>query len=338
MIVSMGASILIMLAIPMLIGKLVIKNENILEQYLMGFAVCMAIFEVICIPMNLLEIDFLYLCIVYGILIGLLCIISILKSNKKNNNIVSKNKVDIIFALAVGIIIYQIIRVVICTPAIYGDDIAYITMVNDIKSTNIIHGLDYFNGRNIDVIDVSHKYLFTTYYQLLAVLSKITALHPLILCKTILPIFYMVMSYMVVWLVSGLLFEKKNSREIFLFLYAVLIEVGNYSYYTISRRTLVWSWNSKSVLFTILLPFLFYYANKVSGNIKSKDMLELAVLVTACCATTLMGAGLSPIMLLSLGFVFAVRNRNYKSFIQMGICSMPAIVILILDVLYGVGR
>lgn len=120
MIVSIGVSILIMLAIPMLIGKLVIKNENILEQYLMGFAVCMAIFEVICIPMNLLEINFLYLCIVYGILIGLLCIISIVKSNKKNNNIVSKNKIDIIFVLAVGIIIYQIIRVVICTPSAVG--------------------------------------------------------------------------------------------------------------------------------------------------------------------------------------------------------------------------
>lgn len=335
MLFSIGICIVLLFAIPYIIGCTIDKNSSFFESYLIGFSVEMGIFLVLCIPMNLLQIDFDKLCLSYSIILVWL-VVGALIIKKSWRTEKSSKKFTFILGLAIGMILYQIIRTLLFMPYIDGDDCAYISMVNDIKSTNVIHGLDYLTGISIPVVNVALKYRLTAYYPFLAYISKISGLHPLILCKTILPIFYMAMGYMTVWLIAKRLFANQKREEMFFLIYVVLIEVGNYSYYTISRRMLMWSWNSKSVLFTILLPALFYFSNKFfDEKMKVRSYIILMSIVAACCSATLMGAGMAPLLLLSVALVYAVIQKRFLVLIQALLCCIPAMVIVGMDLMYS---
>jgi len=335
--------ILVLGIFPLLIGSLI--ENRLFPMYLIGFTSMLCIFYVLCLPMLFLQVRFTNLCILYWIVIIILCIVAILK--KKIQQIIkevmklvaSMDNLNIYLVAAMFFIAFQIARIIVKTPYIYGDDVTYLSMVNDILSSDIIHGLKTTTGSEIALYSVSHKYLFTAYYPFLACLAKITMLHPLILCKSVLIIFYMPMSYMIIWMLGRkLLGGDVEKRSIFFLIYVVLVEFGNFSYYTISRRMLIWSWNSKSVLFTILLPLLFYYGIQfIDHRVEKKELFIGLLLQGAAVATTLMGAGMAPIMLVTMSFVGSVKNHKPKILLQGLVCCLPAVFIMIIDVIYRMG-
>lgn len=331
---------IIMGVVPLVLGSYL--EEKLLPMYLVGFSVMLFLFQVLCVPLLFLHISFTVLCAIYWGIIAALCIGAVIcgcgkKVIEDGKRTPQKIKqINIMLVLAFGIIVVQAARMVIKTPYIYGDDVTYLAMVNDILSTDKLYSLNAMTGNEIPLESVSHKYLFTSYYPFLAAIAKVINLHPLILCKTVLPIFYISMSYFVIWMLSEKLFQKNTEkRGIFFLLYTILIEFGNYTYYTLSRRVLIWNWNGKSVLFTIILPLVFYYGIQfMEGSVGRKEKRIVFLMEGAAVSTTLMGAGMAPILLSVMALIGTIKNKNIRIFISGICCCIPAIGIVILDVLY----
>lgn len=335
-----------------LTGKIWRRETSVLETMLLGFATELAVFNVLCIPMNLTQTSFVVLCACFGSFLGLVIVINVylfltgkatypLIGNWKEKGLhLPKMSFHWMLIPALLIILYEMYNMVFLQPLAYGDDTVYMTMVNDIRETNIIHGLNNGSNDYIDISGVSYKYLLTSYYPFLAFWSKICHFHPLLLCKTFLPIFYLILGYGVFWLYAEFFFKDDiEKKSIFFFVITLLVEFGNVVNHSFSRRMLLWNWNNKSVLYTILIPFLIYLAMKYMQEEKF-TWLEAGILGTVLMANgslTLMGVVFSSIALGCMGLVMVIQKREIRILLKTIVAMAPTTFIMALAILISKG-
>lgn len=339
--------LLMFLIFPFSVGQVIGKRVNKIERecfsyiYILGLLTMLAVFHGLYLVAVFMGVPFHVLYVAYIIILCFVCVLYGVQVYQRDSvRLIGAYclKKNILWYVCVAIIICQIVWQCYYTPFAYGDDFTYITMVNDIIQTDTIYGIDYHTGVPQAVGDILYKYLFTSYYPFLAVVQKISGIHALILCKTILPIILVPVSYMNVWLMGAYFFGKNiNKRLLFLMFYWVINCFGCFSWYTISFRTLTWVWHSKAVLAIIILPFLFYQTNRMyDSEISKGDIIIQMIIITAACGTTMMGIGLAPMMLMMLAFVKSCQMRNVKLLGVGMICCSPAIISVIMFGIYKI--
>lgn len=272
------AIIIIMLLCCMFVGKLWKRQGNLLEASLLGFATLLAIFQLICMPLGLAGQPFHVVCNLFlGILIGLVALSLVLSivQRRKYTLFAYPKKFHLLLLFALILIIWQIVRQVAMEPQVYGDDTVYIGLVNDIRTSDVIQGRIPKSGADLALADTNLKYIFSCYYQFLAFWCRLFDFHPLLLMKTFLPILVGILSYGVFWLLAEFFFKEDMAKKsFFLFFVAMLVEFGNLTNHSFSRRMLQWTWNSKTILFTILLPLLFLLANRFAQEGKGMSFSQ----------------------------------------------------------------
>ena len=77
-----------------------------------------------------------------------------------------------------------------------------------------------------------------------------------------------------------------------------MVVFGGYSWYVLTLRLAVCIWHGKAVMASIMLPFLFYYLLSTE-NYNKKRILELILIVIATISMSLMGVGLTILMILA---------------------------------------
>lgn len=331
--------VLVFIIWPLLLGAALGLKKN-LDRYIIGFCSVQALFFLIYIPAILMSWSSMALTIVATAVISLTGVVGagirLYKHNDKKEFIaLTKPNPSFFknpyFDIALVVMIYQVVRYIIKQPYIYGDDVTYITMITDFVDTNAIYTKTWA-GQAIPtpLSEISYKYVFTSYYPFMGMISIITGLHPLILCKTIIPIFYVPIHYLIIWRIGNYLFggkededTRKEKLSVFMFFYVLLIEFGQISYYTLSRRLMIWVWNSKSDCFCLLLIPLFFYTylflteHEESERILGKTKLVyrqllIAIIALACNSSTLMGLILSTIVM-GIWFVIAAFRLKKPS-------------------------
>ena len=121
-----------------------------------------------------------------------------------------------------------------------------------------------------------------------------------------------------------------RKKSIMLLLSAMMVEFGNISYHFFSRKVLQWPWQSKSFLYTILMPFLLYLAIRCTEEgMKKTEIAMLAVVLFANGAASLMGVGYSTIMLFLVGLVMCVHKRSIGVLGKTVLSVVPTGVFLI---------
>lgn len=355
--------LIIFVAWPLLLGAGLGLKRN-LDRFIIGFCATQALFFLIYIPAIIFSWSSMALTVVATIVISLVGLIGaglrFYKTNDKKEYL-ALNKPDLnffknpYFDVALIIVIYQLVRYVIKQPYIYGDDVTYITMITDFVDTNAIYTKAW--AGQIDptpLSQISFKYVFTSYYPFMGMISILSGLHPLILCKTVIPVFYVPIHYLIIWRIGKYLFsdteEEKKHRDklsVFMFFYVLLIEFGQISYYTLSRRLMIWVWNSKSDCFCLLLIPLFFYtyifltekgeSERLLGKAKLfYRQLLIAIIALACNSSTLMGLILSAIVMGIWFVIAAFRLKKPSVFFTSLWTFLPhGITILLLLVFTG---
>lgn len=360
--------IIIMLLCCTMVGKLWKRQGNLLEASLLGFATLLAVFQLICMPFGLAGQPFHVVCSLFlGILIGLvgLSVVLSVVQRRKYTLFSYPKKFHLFLLLALILIVWQILRQVLYQPQVYGDDTVYIGLVNDIRTSDVIQGRIPKSGADLALADTNLKYIFSCYYQFLAFWCRLFDFHPLLLMKTFLPILVGLFSYGVFWLIAEFFFrENMAKKSFFLFFITMLVEFGNLTNHSFSRRMLQWTWNSKTILFTILLPLLFLLANRfaqaqadgpgVTGKIGSesanspmrttgesefrlREMLLLATVSIACGAATLTGLAFSLLMLFAVGLTRAILAKQGSIFGKILLSGVPTLLLLFVVVLFWKG-
>lgn len=358
---ALPALILIFLIWPLTLGAtLGIKNN--LDRYLIGFAAVQALFFIVYVPAICFSWSSRVLTYTAAIIITVVGIGGALlryyrAPSRKDFLALSKPNLAYLknpfFLVAIGIVFYELWVYAVKEPYIYGDDVTYIRMVTDIVDTDTIYTKTWAGQADyLPLSEINFKYLFTSYYPFLSMISILTKLHPLILCKTIIPLIYLPTHYLIVWRIADYLFNKEtdnvarvNRQSLFMFFYAILIEFGHISYYTISRRVTIWIYNSKSDCFTLLIPVLFFYMycflmdnNEIDKLTDKCNMLyyQLLVLIMAmaCNSASLMGLIVSPIVMVIWYLIASIRKRSIRIFIGSLWTLIPHLVtgVLILNV------
>ncbi len=348
------AIIILILACCVFVGKLWKRQGNLLEASLLGFATLLAIFQLISMPLGLAGQPFHVACNLFlGVLIALvgLSVVLMVMRRRRYTLHAYPPKIHLLLLTALALIVWQILRQVIWQPIVYGDDSVYIALVNDIRISDVIQGRVPRSGADLALSDTNLKYLFSCYYQFLAFWCRLFDFHPLLLMKTFLPILAGLLSYSVFWLLGEFFFRDNIAKKsFFLFFIALLVEFGNLANHSFSRRMLIWTWNSKTILFTILLPLLFLLANRFTQNqdtvldgsegIRSfhlREGLLLATVSVACGAATLTGLAFSVIMLFAVGLTKGILTRRFSAFWKPLLSAVPTLLILFVVILFWKG-
>lgn len=331
---------------PCLIGSFVISitdktdRRKIGMDYVTGMLVMLAIFQLLAIPFTILKRSLTELAVVYSVVLVAIAFFSIW--NLRNVYKTEKFKVEKIapiWGIALLFVFLQMVTSVFFNPDyVYsGDDTTYITMANDTVETDQIYLTDYLTGENCSLADVSPKYTLTSYLIFTSYLAKISGLHVLIVCKTILPILVIGMAYCIWTVMAEELFKwNKEKTACFVILLSVLNIFGSFSNYTISFRLLVCSWQGKALLAVVVLPYLFFYCWQLFWKEYNRRQLIIVFLaMLAASSGTVFGNGLAPIMILLIALIAGIYRKNYRMILHAGICCMPNVLLMMIYMGYG---
>lgn len=332
-----GIVILLILlgVIPIMVGTLFsapIKRDHansLTFVYIIGIMVLVGLTELLSVPMTILKQSFSTFVWVYNlislvmiVLAVWLCkekLVRILQGARKKLQAASRLWILVILAVYVPVIVLNFV-----TPYCYGDDTTYLSMVNDIVYSNRLYLTNVVTGE--ETTWVAAKYSLSAFWTWLAYLAKMTGLHPLILCKSVLAYFFVPMAYAVQGLLSAFLC-KNNERKmlVYMLLIVLVIIFGGFTNYSVTYRLYTWVWQSKAFLAMVVLPVLLYYCNYVfEKNTTIWEYFILMFMVLAACATTLTGTGLAVAMVLALGFLYTIINRKIGIMIKTLIMCCPA--------------
>lgn len=331
--------------LPILLGSLItpwIHREDaktVSFSYVTGVMEMLCLMQIFSVPMTLAKLPFSMLVMGYSAVLGILALLvlifrrDVLKETfcRAAHTVKGAGKIWIVI---VAVIFIPAVLLTFYTPYIYGDDKTYLTMVNDIVSSNTLYLVDTVTGEAQSW--VAAKYALSSYWTFLAYLAKVTGIHPLILCKTLLPYliiptYYVVQGLFAAWLFRG----QKRKIDVYMLIVALVSIFGGFSNYTITYRLMTWVWQSKAFLALIVMPFLFYFANQMfEKRTRVIEYVLLAISVMAACSTTLTGAGIAVAMVAVLAFIYAVRRRKFGILIGTGIACSPALVFMVMYLKY----
>lgn len=303
------------------------------EAYIWGNIILWTIFQILCVFMGCLKVPFTVLTIVFSGVVLLLWLISIrlnlkygrIRRGKLWESIKKIKQIPLGVWVVVVLVLIQVASFVygMSYSGATGDDAAYIAISLDAVERDKIGTINYYTGLPTGV---PLKILLTSWNYYISFLSKISGVHVAIIAHTFLPVILVPMAYIVYYLLAKELFEN-DKRKITVFLIAVnlLIIFGAYSWYTVTFRLDVCVWQGKAVMAAIMLPFLLYYVLKTTVYQKW-DFVCLLLIMIATCAMSLMGVGLSILMIIGV-IVVRFHKGDIKKLLPLFVA-----VILILSV------
>jgi len=335
--------VLWMLIVPILIGTLVVnqffkKNEmDFLLALVCGFICMLAIFYVLVMPMLFLKIPLHTLVICWSCLILYLCGLSLLMNWRRRKEILSYNlrQIKTLPWVAILIVLLIIAQALILTWYQHedADDSFYVASATTAVSTDSIFQYDPYTGLSWDVYPA--RYVFSPFPIFIALLSKLVLIHPAIVAHTVLPAVLIPISYVILAVLGKKLFPDRPSAVLlFLLFLCILNAFGNVSIFTNSTFLLFRIWQGKAVLANIVLPAILYFSFRaMPEKKKSGEWIILFACALSACLVSSMGILLAPIMILCLGFVFAVRNKKISTFVYSIVCCAPCIACGVLSVI-----
>ncbi len=319
--------------LPLAFGKLMYDIINQGESKWMlivyGWIILFALFEIVSVPLILLNKSLSLLCVVYTsvLLMGyiVLCYIRRLSKRKKTWKIEKKSygKLEFfIMGCAVAIIIFQVIYVVWNTH-MDADDTFYIGHAVTALNTDKMYRFSPYTGAALESIPIN--YVLSPLSMFWAFLSKLSGVHPAIIAHIFIPIIFIPMSYIVVYSISIKIFgSSKTDVGLFLLLYAILQQYGYVSVYTASTFLLFRIWQGKAMLANIFLPMLFLMAENFLRERKGKWLQVFLVSLSICCCSS-MGVVLGAIEMFVLTLVYAISEKKISIIWKGIILCLPYI-------------
>lgn len=339
--------VLVLLGVcPFVIGVLLSKKAshdlsyNFIYVYMLGLMLLVAISEVIGVPLTLMKASFSTYVLIYSGVLILLMLLAVLTARQRMAQILKKTIQSVKNAdrrwrwILLGVFL-PILLVEFRTTYVYGDDKVYLAMVNDIVTSNRLYLTNIETGGTDGWVIA--KYALSSYWLWIAYLVKISKVHVLILCKTILPFVFVPLGYALQGLLASYLF-KGEQRKIWIFMFLVLIFTffGGFSTYPVTYRFYTWVWQSKAFLAIIAVPFMFLYCSYIYEKGPAfRDYVFLAIMNIAMSSTTLTGTGLAVAMSCVLSMLYAVLYKRLRIVFYTILTCIPSFFIMVFYLKYA---
>lgn len=334
--------------IGMLINKK-IKSIHITDVILYGAVLFFALFQIIGQICILLHCDFripLYITYLFILIllvlsykfVGLKKSIKFVKKNVLKNIVVNKkiqvlNVVLFIFVIAIATFSAYIFNE-------NADDGFYVSLINQsIDSKNIYENSEPSLGYGND--NQLRRYEISSYELFVSVLCKISTISSSIMCHTVLPFVFVIMSYFTYYLlIRRITKNTKFSIQTLLILSLIFVFSGMTSR-TIGSSLLSKMWQGKSIFLNIVLPLVIANLIKVYYGKNIKNHIILLII------TNIAGVFFTPVALFLITFsyigfgILLLIKRKIKKVLLLGLTGIPiliySIIMLILTRNCGTG-
>lgn len=299
MITTIVAVLICMIIVPfcsgLLVTKLLPENSRTYGMvFTNGYMLSVVLFECIYLlfvflksnSVQWLGIAFAVCISVYAVLSALLgreCISDCEKNRKKN-------KVNVFQILFLILVLIQLVMRLLQQVS-DGDDAFFVAGANVAAQSGQMNTILVYTGEYSLNPDMRH--ILSGLPVWIAVLSRFTGLPAAIMSHCVLGIIVLIMHYAILHVISGMLFpQKEEPKWLFLMLSAVFNIFGNISLYTPQTFLLTRTWQGKTMLANLAIPFAFllilelYRCQKIKEKIAITGLLIMVYVFAGTCATT----------------------------------------------------
>lgn len=324
--------------VPIMMGNRIgrtgkISGEKVLLSYVLGWIRMMAIFQLMALPLIFLYARLTTLVFLWSACI--LCILSYLIWRNRGNyksalKSLHKMKTHLLATevVAVLLIVIQLVGVSVFMSS-DADDAFYVSEAVTSDYTDTM--FQYMGDTGEPYKQFPTRYVMSPFPIFTATLSRLVCTHPTIVAHTLIPIFFIPMSYMVYYLLLNVLF-KGNRKKVSLGLcfISILNIWGNVSVYTAATFLMIRIWQGKAILANIILPFITYFLIRIHKRILlDKEITKtglLAPMMSACLVSS-MGIFLAPILVGTYTLIsLIVSNRKIRDFFKILLGCLPNII------------
>lgn len=160
-------------------------------------------------------------------------------------------------------------------------------------------------------------YLLVSWEAFIAVLSKLFMTEPAALCHSVLPVFLIILHYMMLYLI-GREFGKDRSFLIVLF-GAFLNLVSGPSTYDSGAFLILRIWQGKAVLVNLFLPLLLYVFIRIvkAKKVSLPNIFYLFAVLLGSQAASTVGTYLAPVLYAVYTLAFLIIVRKWKEFFKL---------------------
>lgn len=335
----------LLVAVPVWVGNCFINVDkpygNAVFLWISGQMLLWAGFQVICVPVILLEGRLWMVTLGYSVyILALLLWATILRLRRprrlKPLAAEKAEKPVILLWVIFGILL--LVQLVLAVVMVYndGDDAYYVAISAAAEESGKMYQKIPYTGM-VTELDVRHG--LAPFPIWIAWLSAMTGIHTAIVAKTLLPVTLISMTYGIFYLWGKRILFTGNGETrkdwllpAFLICTEVLVLFGDYSFYTVENFMIARSRQGKAALGSILIPMIFFLLLLLFRKIQEQQKLSLGfwillcAVMTACCLTSTMGALLACMLVWAAGLCGAVAYKKWKILLALAACCIPCIV------------
>lgn len=303
-----------------------------------GFILYFFLFEFIAFPMMVLQRPLSELSIVWGILLGILVIVSCIKFGPywigrwKNREEKQYCASFFVMIVLVGV---QCAFVALWTDN-SPDAAYYVANVTANVATDTINIYEPFTGIPQEQFYV--RYLFGLYPVHNSVASQVTGIHPLVLTKTVMSVATVILSYLVYAMIGEKL-TGGNRKQVWRTLsFLAVIQFFFHTVYSNASFLLTRGYEGKAILANVVLPFVLYLALCLMENIDDR-MSWFLLFCTGIAGVDISMSGMSilPVAVTGAAFLAMLYHRRWKKLKAYLICILPSVLILAVYLLASKG-
>lgn len=337
------------LFIPIALGSLFsgvdTRAKRIPLMWTSGQMLLWALFQFICVPFILLEIDFVYFVRTYTAIVAVALAAAFvlyrtkhIKSVRKVGLISGEQKNAfvtrafwIVFWL---LLLLQLVLAVVMTYS-DGDDAYYVAVSTITNNAGTMYRKLPYTGGSTD-LDARHGLapfpIWISYLAEVSGIKAVTAAH------AALPVAMIAMTYAVFYLIATRL-VKGRQIPVFLVFTEALVLFGNYSYYTAENFMIARSRQGKAALGNIVIPMLIWVLLVIMGQmsemrkISVRTWLLLVAVLSAGCLCSTQGTLICCVFVGVSGLCMAFTYKKWRFLIPMALCCTPCVLYAVMYVL-----
>ena len=316
--------------------------------YICGFLMLLAAFQLISVPLVFIDPwGFEWIVKIFNIVVTVLTgtgIIRMLHMWRRENtiftgkeNLLKKNKTEKFQWWIVIILIFFQLFMAVTHASFDGDDAYYVVQSVITDETSTLYRILPYTGLTTS-LDMRHSMAVFPIW--IAYVARMTNIHATILSHTILPLVLIPLTYAIYYEIGKKLFqEKKEQLPVYMMFVCILQIFGNVSIYSNATFFLMRTWQGKSMLANMVIPFIFLILlwlfegepEKRKKQYSLWFMLFIINVVAAMMSTA--SVFLNTILIFIMAAVFVIREKNKKILLPMAISCVPCAAYALLYVL-----
>lgn len=337
------------------------KQKDISFMWTTGYILMWAIFQIICVPLILLEGEgqayFPYVVYTFGGACALLAVTGVIRTAV--TGISGKTKGDrqavageataiqsspssisykIWWGAAVLLIGIQLVLSV-CMHYADGDDAFYVAVSNLTEGSDTMYKLMPYS---VGGTGINRRHSLAPFPIWIAFLSRVSGVHTAIVAHTVVATVLIFMTYVIFYQIGRCLFrDKKQYLPVFVAFTALLVIFGDYSIYSVENFMIARSRQGKAALGNIIIPMVVFLFLEIFEKIQMQQKIEwmmwvlLTAVVTAACLCSTLGTFLMCLFLGVIGLCAGAVYRRWSLILKTACCCIPALLFCALYFVIG---